>query len=154
MRPMMTSLIAALALPACNPAADPLGASSKEPPGGWDGTVAAGTQDPRKAAAGSLPPDPGRDLDDMVPGCPGMNPQQRPRGSNCFGVFPEQCGADKAAVHVGEPMTDRLAARMESIAPGGARITRPGQAVNDDFRSARLNVHLDEQDRVEEVDCY
>jgi hypothetical protein len=83
-----------------------------------------------------------------------MNPRTRPRGSNCFGVFPEQCGANAAARHIGEPMTAALAGRLEAAAPGGARIIRPGQAVNDDFRSARLNVILDVADRVREVDCY
>ena len=83
-----------------------------------------------------------------------MNPEQRPRGSNCFGIFPEQCGADIAARHIGEAMTAALANRMEQIAPGGARIIRPMQAVQDDLRYARLNVILDEQDRVAEVDCY
>ena len=147
---------AALLLAACTategdddrsaPAASPAGAAS-EP-------VAAGAADPADGPAGPLPPDPGRDADDLVRGCPGMNPDWRPRGSNCFGIFPEQCGADLAARHIGEPMTPALAARMDEIAPDGARIIRPGQPVTDDLRQARLNVILDERDRVANVDCY
>jgi hypothetical protein len=122
--------------------------------GGWEATMAARSQDPDKTAAGPHAPNPERDLDDLVAGCPGMNPQQRPRGSNCFGVFPEQCGADIAAQHLGERMSALLATRLEDIAPGGARIIRPKQAVHDDLRYARLNVILDQQDRISEVDCY
>lgn len=117
----------------------------------------AGDAEPVAAAAdpaGPLPPDPQRDPADLVRGCPGMNPEQRPRGSNCYGIFPEQCGADIAARHIGEEMTPALAARMEEIAPGGARIIRPMQAVTDDLRYARLNVILDAQGRVSKVDCY
>ena len=167
MRLSMTILVAAALLPGCSrvdegqsgpPPASPASTQSpaavEPPPGGWDGTYAAGTRDPAKDEAGPLPPNPHRDLDDLVRGCPGMNPEQRPRGSNCLGIFPEQCGADKAAAHIGEPMTRALAARMEAMAPGGARIIRPGQAVTDDLRQGRLNVLLDEQDRVKEVDCY
>lgn len=167
MRLPITILIAALALSACSrvedgssgpPAARPASTESpvavQEPPEGREGTMAARTHDRDKAAADPLPPNPQRDPTDLVRGCPGMNPDQRPRGSNCFGIFPEQCGADVAAKHIGEPMTPALAARMEEIAPGGARIIRPGQAVTDDLRYARLNVILDEQDRVQKVDCY
>jgi hypothetical protein len=140
-------------LPASSPSA---GASSvtQASAGGWGETIAAGSQDPAKAAAGPRPPDPKRDPEDLVAGCSGMHPEQRPRGSNCFGIFPEQCGADLAARHIGELMTPTLATRLEEIAPGGARIIRPMQAVHDDLRHARLNVLLDEQDRVTEVDCY
>ena len=96
-----------------------------------------------------------RDLQDRIPGCAGMNPQQRPRGSNCFGIFPEQCGADRAAAFVSQPFTAEVRARMEAIAPpGGIRFTRPNEAVTDDLRFERLNVHIDAQGRVEKVDCY
>ena len=83
-----------------------------------------------------------------------MNPRSRARGSNCFGIFPEQCGADVAARHIGEAMTPALADRLEQVAPGGARIIRPLQAVHDDLRYGRLNVILDDEDRIAEVDCY
>lgn len=93
-----------------------------------------------------------RDLQDRVPGCAGMNPQQRPRGSNCFGIFPEHCGA---AAFVTRPFTADVRARIEAIAPpGGIRFTRPNEAVTDDLRFERLNVLIDAQGRVEKVDCY
>lgn len=145
---------AALLLAACAATenGDDGGASSA--PDRANAAVAASGAAAPKGNGAPLPPNPGRDPDDLVRGCPGMSPEQRPRGSNCFGIFPEQCGADLAARHIGEPMTAALAARMQAIAPDGARIIRPGQPVTDDLRYARLNVILDAQDRVAKVDCY
>lgn len=154
---MINRLLLAVALTcaACSPAAE----SSDEagiapPPGGWDGTIAASDYDPAKENALPRPPSPERDLADMVAGCNGMNPDTRPRGSNCFGLFPEQCGADLAGEHIGEKMTASLASRMSEYSVGGVRIIRPGQATNDDLRFARLNVFLDDEDRVDSVDCH
>jgi len=84
-----------------------------------------------------------------------MNPQHRPRGSNCFGIFPEQCGADRAAAFLGEPLTADARVRIEQIAaPGGTRFIRPGEAVIQDLRPDRLNIELDTQGEVERIDCY
>ena len=84
-----------------------------------------------------------------------MNPEQRPRGSNCFGIFPEQCGADRAAAFVTQPFTAELRGRIEAIAPpGGIRFIRPNDAVTDDLRFERLDVLIDDRGRVEKVDCY
>lgn len=139
------------------PGASPIPVASslaQAPAGGRESTATAGSQDPDKAAAGAGRAAPERDREDLVAGCPGMNPKQRPRGSNCFGIFPEQCGAEIAARHIGDTMTETLALRMEEMAPGGARIIRPMQGVTHDLRHARLNVILDERDRIAEVDCY
>lgn len=103
---------------------------------------------------GSPQADAERNPKSLVAGCPGMLPKRRPPGSNCFGILPEECGADIAARHVGELMTETLARRLEQIAPGGTRIIRPKQVVHDDFRVTRLNVLLDARERIAEVDCY
>jgi len=98
---------------------------------------------------------PDRDRPDMVAGCPGMNPQLRPRGSNCFGIFPEQCGADQASAFVGRPLSPPARARIEAIAPpDGVRFIRPGEAVIQDLRPGRLNIELDSQGSIERIDCY
>ena len=120
---------------------------------------------PAASAVSSLSPPPparsafairaDRGLQHRVPGCPGMNPQQRPRGSNCVGICPEQCGADRAAEFVSQPFTAETRARIEAIAPpGGIRFTRPNEAVTDDLRFARLNVLIDTQGHIDKVDCY
>jgi hypothetical protein len=91
----------------------------------------------------------------MIAGCPGMNPQRRPRGSNCFGIFPEQCGADRAATFLDQPLTPESRAQIEEIAPlGGIRFIRPGEAVIQDLRTGRLNIELDVQGNPARIDCY
>jgi hypothetical protein len=96
-----------------------------------------------------------RDQADLIAGCQGMNPEPRPRGSNCFGIFPEQCGADQAATFLSEILTPDARARIEAIAaPGGTRFIRPGEAVIQDLRPGRLNIELDAQGIVERIDCY
>jgi len=96
-----------------------------------------------------------RDRGDLIPGCPRHAPKQRPRDSNCYGIFPEQCGADRAAAHVGQPLTADRRREIEAIAPpGGIRFVRLAEAVTDDLRFQRLNVLLDAQGRVEKVDCH
>ena len=92
---------------------------------------------------------------DLIAGCPGMNPQRRPEGSNCFGIFPEQCGADRAAAFLRQPLTSDTRARLEAFAPpGGIRVIRPGEAVIQDLRPNRLNIELDAQGVVDRADCY
>lgn len=114
-----------------------------------------GESDPLTGNMEFMPPTPARDLNDMIAGCPGMNPQNRPRGSNCFGIFPEQCGADRAAQHEGEMATPDLRDRIISYAPNGdVRFINPGDAVIQDLRYGRLNIHLDKAGLIEEADCY
>jgi hypothetical protein len=158
---MRAALAAAVLLPlaACQPAEEDAGpaASAVSPPG--DLVAPAAPVSPTTKATATLPSGftvrADRDLQDRIPGCAGMNPTERPRGSNCFGIFPEQCGADRAAAFVTQPFTADVRARIETIAPlGGIRFTRPNEAVTDDLRFGRLNVSIDERNRVEKVDCH
>lgn len=160
MRAALAAAALLLPLAACQPAQEDAGpaVSAVSPP-----VVPAAPAVPNTPpTAAPLPPaQPGfavradRDLLDRIPGCAGMNPDQRPRGSNCFGIFPEQCGADRAAAFVTQPFTTEVRARIEAIdPPGGIRFTRPNEAVTDDLRFERLNVHIDARNRVEKVDCY
>ena len=159
MRAALAAVALLLPLAACQPAEQDAGPAASA----VSSTVDADT--PVAAVSPSATPPAGassgfavradRDLQDRIPGCAGMNPQQWPRGSNCFGIFPEQCGADRAAAFVSQPFTAEVRARIEAIAsPGGIRFTRPNEAVTDDLRFQRLNVHIDAGGRVEKVDCY
>jgi hypothetical protein len=154
MRAALAATTLLFPLAACQPAEEDAGPAA---------STASPAVDPATPVAAASPPpaQPGfavradRDLQDRIPGCAGMNPDQRPRGSNCYGTFPEQCGADRAAAFVSRPFTAEVRARIEAIAPpGGIRFTRPDEAVTDDLRFERLNVHIDAQGRVEKVDCY
>jgi hypothetical protein len=100
-------------------------------------------------------PFPSRDLKDRVRGCQGMNPDWRPRGSNCHGIFPEQCGADLARAHLGKTLTPEMRNLIASYSPNGdVRFIRPGDAVIQDLRPGRLNIGLGAQDQIEDIDCY
>jgi hypothetical protein len=100
---------------------------------------------------------PDRNLKDMVAGCPGMNPESRPRGSNCQAIFPEQCGADRAAAFQGQELDSSLKEQIAGIAPpGGVRYVELGQPVTQDLRAGRLNIELGggKKQTVLKVDCY
>jgi Peptidase inhibitor I78 family len=103
----------------------------------------------------TFPPLPSRNLNDMVAGCPHQNPEKRPRGSNCFGIFPEQCGANKAKAFVGQIATPALRERLRSFAPGdGVRFILPMEPVTEELRFGRLNVQMAKSSRIIAVDCY
>ncbi|MGN6111562.1 MAG: I78 family peptidase inhibitor [Luteimonas sp.] len=65
-----------------------------------------------------------------------------------------QCVAGMADWAVGKPVSDELVAKIVSDTHSRtARVVRPGQAVTMDYRGDRVNVMLDEHDRVREVTC-
>lgn len=96
------------------------------------------------AAPGDLPP------------CPGINPDiRRPAGSNCLGVVPKACGADKARRFVGQVATPAVRARVRRVVGHPEiRWIRPGEPVIQDLRRSRLNMQLDRRGRIAVVDCY
>lgn len=64
------------------------------------------------------------------------------------------CDASRVQNLIGQAATQALGA--EAIRAAGARTLRwiaPGQAVTMDYRTDRLNLHLDAQNRVTRVDC-
>lgn len=66
----------------------------------------------------------------------------------------ETCSADKAQALVGQPASQELAA--EALKLSGARSVRwlrPGMAVTMDYRAGRLNITLDDANRVERLTC-
>jgi hypothetical protein len=65
-----------------------------------------------------------------------------------------QCVAAMGAWAVGKTVSDELVAKVVSDTHSRtARVVRPGQAVTMDYRGDRVNVMLDEHDRVKEVTC-
>ena len=96
-----------------------------------------------------------RDRNDLVAGCPHMFPARRPRGSNCYGIYPEECGADRARGFVGQNASADVRARIVAFSPNGdVRFIMPGEPVIQDLRPGRLNIELDAQGAIAEADCY
>ena len=92
---------------------------------------------------------------DLAP-CPGINPDiRRPKGSNCLGIVPAACGANRARGFVGRPASPRTRAALRA-AVGHDRIRwiAPGEPVTQDLRRERLNVLLDRRGRIAGLDCY
>jgi hypothetical protein len=103
----------------------------------------------------TFPPLPSRNLKDLVAGCQHQNPEKRPRGSNCYGIFPEQCGADKAKAFVGQTASATVRERIRSFTPSEEpRFIMPLDAVIEDLRFGRLNIQMDKAGRIVSVDCY
>jgi hypothetical protein len=88
--------------------------------------------------------------------CPGYSDDiRRPLGSNCLGILPTACGADRVADIIGARDTPALRARVSALlGNGNQRWIAPGEPVTEDLRPDRLNVELDAQGRVAVVDCY
>jgi hypothetical protein len=91
-----------------------------------------------------------------LPPCPGINPDiQRPPRSNCLGILPEQCGADRVQHYVGRRLNDAVRDEIHRIA-GDIVVRTYGerQPVTDDLRPDQLNVVYDAGRRIVKVDCY
>lgn len=86
--------------------------------------------------------------------CPPYADPDRPSGSNCLGILPESCGADRAYQFVGQPMSDDIRAVVEGSASGGVRTFVTGQPVTDDLLPGRLNIETDETGTIVSVDCF
>ncbi|MBB3990698.1 I78 family peptidase inhibitor [Croceicoccus naphthovorans] len=115
--------------------------SAQEP-----GDPPAGTPSPTETLASATwqPPE----------SCPGWADADRPSGSNCYGILPERCGADRAVVYVGQAITTDIKTVLQGIAPDGIRVIGPDDAITDDLREGRLNVSTDADGVITKVDCY
>ena len=60
----------------------------------------------------------------------------------------DTCGAAEVAPLIGKPISSYQPPPGKSV-----RIIRPGDAVTMDYRPDRLNISLDETDRIVSVDC-
>lgn len=86
--------------------------------------------------------------------CPSYADPDRPSGSNCLGILPESCGADRAYQFVGQPMSDDILKVVRESASGGVRTFVSGQPVTDDLRPGRLNIKTNETGTILSVDCF
>jgi len=96
-----------------------------------------------------------RQQGDLAP-CPGINPAiRRPRGSNCLGIVPGQCGADRVHGFVGRVATPATRKAI-AVTAGHRRIRwiREGEAPTEELSANRLNVVLDRRGGIAIVDCY
>ncbi|MEO6153134.1 MAG: hypothetical protein ABIT09_06930 [Croceibacterium sp.] len=151
-RPALAAAL--LALSACQAAPQDPAAPSTPVPRAQQSVATTGNPFP---AMGPFAIHPDRDPTVMVAGCPHMNPTSRPAGSNCYGVFPEQCGADRAAAFQGQELDGSTREQIDAIAPpGGIRYIRLREPVNQDFRPGRLNVELGGPigKTIAKVDCF
>ncbi len=91
-----------------------------------------------------------------LPNCPGMNTRnRRVVGSNCFGILPAVCGADKAASYIGLSAVAKVRqAVTRLVGHENIRWTPPGQAEIENFLPERLNMLLDDSGLIQKVDCY
>lgn len=86
--------------------------------------------------------------------CPGWAAEDRPEGSNCLGILPETCGADRAVGYVGQALTPRIEAVLAGLASDRLRVIGPDMAYTDDLVEGRLNVFTDGDGLIERVDCF
>lgn len=105
---------------------------------------------PTVSAADTVPmPKPGD-----LPNCPGMD-IRRPAGSNCYGIFPTVCGADKAKAFIGRVSDAALRETVTRVTGNKSiRWIMPGEAVIQNLDPSRLNMELDAMKAVKKVDCY
>jgi Peptidase inhibitor I78 family len=85
----------------------------------------------------------------MLGGCKTMPDEVPTREDQRF-----TCNAAAVQGMVGQTATQTLGA--EAVRTSGARTMRwirPGEAVTMDYRTDRLNVHLDAQNRITQVSC-
>jgi hypothetical protein len=100
------------------------------------------------------PPTPNVRAADDLRSCPGMD-IRRPKGTNCFGILPTACGADKAKPFIGR-VADANTRKTVAAATGNASIRwiRPGEAIIENLLTDRLNIELDKQGRITKADCF
>lgn len=64
------------------------------------------------------------------------------------------CDADAAKALIGRKMSDEAGQKARALAGAGmVRWVRPGQAVTLDYRTDRLNIMLDDKDRIASLSC-
>ena len=89
-----------------------------------------------------------------LPQCPGIR-IRRPAGSNCYGILPTACGADKAKAYIGRtanPATRQQVAKTTGTA--SIRWIKPGEAVIENMDPSRLNMMLGERGQITLADCH
>ena len=119
-------------------------------------TVPSADAKPDPVAAGPvnqnapLPTAPKPDLSS----CPGMD-IRRPAGTNCYGILPSVCGADKAAAFIGQRADATVRKRViGAVISRDIRWIKPGEAMIENFSPERLNIFLNDNGRIASTDCF
>jgi hypothetical protein len=100
------------------------------------------------------PPPPKVTGSEDLKSCPGMD-IKRPAGTNCFGILPSACGADKIKKYVGRIAVPPLRAEVATlVSQRDIRWIRPGEPVVENLDPERLNIELDTKGAIARVDCY
>ncbi|WP_066556894.1 I78 family peptidase inhibitor [Croceicoccus bisphenolivorans] len=86
--------------------------------------------------------------------CPSWADADRPAGSNCYGIMPESCGADRASAYVGQTMSAAIEEVLEKLAVARLRVIAPDTAYTEDLNPGRLNVFTDASGTITGVDCF
>jgi hypothetical protein len=67
---------------------------------------------------------------------------------------PSICDASRAAFAIGEPLTpDLMDEAQDAAGAETVRLIRPGQVVTLEYQADRLNIELDDSDRVAALTC-
>ncbi len=95
-----------------------------------------------------------------IAGCAAVPPAEPPPGEPPPGEPPPPlpdglpCSAEGLGDLLGRPAGQQLGAEaMRRSGAGALRWIRPGDAVTMDYSEHRLNIHLDERDRVQQFAC-
>jgi len=68
--------------------------------------------------------------------------------------FEGRCSADRLGRFIGQEATPALVARAKARSGASvARVLMPGQVTTLEYRVGRLNVHVDERNRVQNFNC-
>ena len=70
------------------------------------------------------------------------------------GDFNGSCDAKAAEQYVGQVLDEALGERVKAATGArGVRVIRPGMAVTMDYRAGRLNIEIDDDDRIVRIHC-
>lgn len=88
----------------------------------------------------------------VLAGC--MAKSAPPRFAPSPGSENADCGAKQLGAYVGRQATDEVIARIRQWrGDNPVRVLRPGSAMTMDYRPGRLNMFLDDKDRIEKFQC-
>jgi len=66
----------------------------------------------------------------------------------------EDCGAGQLGAYIGQPASEQVLALIRQWrGDNPIRVLKPGSAMTMDYRPGRLNILLDENDRIKEFKC-
>lgn len=90
----------------------------------------------------------------LLAGCAGSAGPCNPSATPAFPPPAEECGAAQFLRYAGAELTPAIRSEITAgRSERGVRFIAPGDAVTQDFRADRLNVTLDDQNRIARLYC-